>query len=294
MFCDLHTHSTASDGTTPSDELATLARHAGLAALALTDHDTTQGLVDCQDACEAQGIAFVPGIEVSADPHLSPRDVSDTVAPRRGTLHILGLFVRHDDKMLAGITCSMTEARDTRNPAIVEKLNELGLTIDYSEVRQLAAEQGTRIIGRPHIAQVLILHGHVDTFQQAFTRYIGYGAPAYVRRDRLAADQAIEAIHHAGGLAILAHPVQLQLSDCDMLLEFVQRLKNIGLDGIETRHSDHSMEDIEQFEKLASHCKLLTTGGSDFHGHRKPTPLASQHVPIQVYEQLRDAHQQRT
>ena len=303
MFCDLHVHSTASDGTIPPAQLARLARSAGLGAIALTDHDTTGGLTQCAAACEEAGVAFVPGIEISADPAIesphagqgsesdSPTAVqtaSDT-SQRRGTLHILGLFVRHDDTELQAIHHRMRDARDSRNPAIVQKLTELGVDIEYDEVLELAAAQGTKIIGRPHIAQVLVTKGYVKTIQAAFASYIGQGAPAYVRRDRLPAAEAIRAIHHAGGLSILAHPVQLGLRDPGALEHFVARLRQVDLDGIETQHSDHDPLLIRQYTALAERFELLTSGGSDFHGSRKSSELGCVPVRMAVYEKLRRA-----
>ncbi|MCC6579396.1 MAG: PHP domain-containing protein [Phycisphaeraceae bacterium] len=284
MFCDLHMHSTASDGTVTPDELPAMAKAAGLSAIALTDHDTTAGLPACQAACETLGIAFVPGIELSVDPGVRPGEEHD--APRRGTLHILGLFIRHDDPGLKQIEHRMREARDSRNPAIVAKLQELGVSIDYREVLDLAKEQGTEIIGRPHIAQVLIRKGYVKSVQDAFTRYIAQGKPAYVRRDRLPATEAIDAIHQAGGLAVFAHPVQLGLTDPDELEYFTARLRDLGLDAVEVLHSDHLPALVRQYTQMAQKLGLLTSGGSDYHGSRKPVDLGSQRVPFAMYEQL--------
>ena len=214
-------------------------------------------------------------IQLAADP------------PRRGTLHILGLFVRHDDPRLADVHDRMRAARDSRNPAIVERLNELGVPIHYAEVQQIADEQGTRIIGRPHIAAVLMRKGVVKTVRDAFRTYIGQGAPAYVRRDRLPADQAIDAIHHAGGLAVLAHPIQLGLREPGGLEQFLARLKALGLDGIETHHSDHDAAQVRRYTDLARQFDLMPSGGSDFHGARKAVQLGSQNVPLDFYERLR-------
>ena len=282
LYCDLHTHSTASDGTTDPQDLPRLAKAAGLGALALTDHDTTEGLVKCAAASRTENIEFVPGIEVSADPSLDGR-------PRRGTLHILGLFVRANDSMLKAVSQRMKEARDSRNPAIIEKLRDLGVDVNYSEVVDLATRQGTKIIGRPHIASVLIAKGYARSMQDAFSRYLVQDGAAYVRRDRLAASNAIESIHHAGGLAILAHPMQLGIREPDLLITFIHQLRELGLDGIETRHSDHGAKDIAQFEQLADRFDLLTSGGSDFHGTRKSVHLGDQKIPIEVYKRLANA-----
>ena len=289
-FCDLHTHSTASDGTDTPAALAHRAAQLGLSALALTDHDTTAGLVECEAACDELGIAFVPGIEVSADPGpvaiSGAGDGRDDPDARRGTLHLLGLFVRHDDSRLRAVHERMRLARDERNPAIVQKLKTLGIDIEYEQVLAHAREQGTAIIGRPHIAHVLIANGHARSVREAFERYLGRGGGAYVRRDRLDPADAIDAIHHAGGLAIVAHPVQLGIRDFGRLAVFMDQLKGLGLDGIETRHSDHTPEQIERFERLARKLGLLTSGGSDYHGRRKAIELGSRGVPFEVYERL--------
>jgi len=281
LYCDLHIHSTASDGTSAPDELPALARRAGLSAMALTDHDTTAGLPACAAACAAAKIDFVPGIELSAD----PSSVNGRTEPR-GTLHILGLFIRHDDAQLQRVQQRLVKAREDRNPQIITNLNKLGVRMTYEEVVDEA--QG-HIVGRPHIAAVLLRKGYVKSIQDAFARYIGEGAAAYARKDRLRADDAIAAIHNAGGLAILAHPVQLRCASADELAHVVRKLKDIGLDGIETRHCDHRPGDVEQLERLAGQLGLLTSGGSDFHGSRKAIELGSQKVPVTVYEALRAA-----
>lgn len=296
MYCDLHMHSTASDGTDTPQDLPALAKAAGLSAFALTDHDTTEGLPACAEASEAVGITFVPGIEVSAD----PGPATDGQFDCRGTLHILGLFVRHDDEKLAVISERMAAARDERNPAIVERLRALGVAIEYAEVESLAAEQGTRIIGRPHIGQVLIDKGVVGDMAEAFRRFIGRGGPAYERRDRLHPQDAIDAIHHAGGLAVLAHPIQLGLRElssdlyASYLRRFVASLREMGLDAIEVRHSDHTPAHTSLYQTVAEELGLLASGGSDYHGDRKPVELGSQAVPMAVLEAMQRERTQRS
>jgi predicted metal-dependent phosphoesterase TrpH len=285
MFCDLHLHSTASDGTTPPEELPGLAREAHLAAIALTDHDTTAGLLPCAEACRAVDIEFVPGIELSVD----PLALSHSAVQPSSTLHLLGLFVRHDDPGLLQIHERMCQSRSARNTAVVERLERLGVAIDYAEVQSLAARQGAAVVGRPHIAQVLINKGSVKTMGEAFGRYLGQGGSAYVRRNRLEPAQAIEAIHQAGGLAILAHPVQLNLSSEAALVDAVEQLVQLRLDGIETIHCNHSPADVIRLEKLARRFDLVTSGGSDYHGAGKGMDLGAQHVPIATYHALRAA-----
>ena len=283
MFCDLHMHSTASDGTIAPDQLPALARKAQLAAIALTDHDTTTGLEACAAACRKAKIRFVPGIELSADPgamkHRSPHDPD----ARTGTLHILGLFVRHDDPKLLKIHDWLLTARQERNPQIIDNLNRLGVRVRYEEVVELAESMGTKVVGRPHIAQVLMHKGYVKSIHKAFARYIGEGAAAYARKDRLSPEDAIEAIHHAGGLALLAHPPQLRLTSAADLEHFVKRLVEAGLDGIETRHCDHSAQQVEQYEKLAkklaSACLMKSTSDCALRGPVRTMSLEQTYLP---------------
>lgn len=287
MPCDLHTHSTASDGTVAPDQLPREAKAAGLVAFALTDHDTTAGLAACAAACLQIGIDFVPGIEVSADPGPHPEKPAELGS--FGTLHILGLFVKHDDPQLARIGQRMKQARDERNPAIVDRLREVGIDITYDDVEAIAAAQGTAIIGRPHIAQVLIEKGIVADVAEAFEKYLARSGKAYIRRDRLPAADAIEAIHHAGGLAVMAHPIQMGIKDDANLKAFIANLKDLGLDAIETHHSDHPPELVARYEQIASDLRLLTSGGSDYHGSRKPIALGSTTITDEAYHRLRDA-----
>jgi len=287
--CDLHTHSTASDGTDPPEALAQFARDAGLDAFALTDHDTTAGLPAAQHAADALGIGFVPGIELSADPAF------DQDAPARGTLHILGYGIQPDHPALAKLERWLRDVRADRNPGIVEKLNDLGLEIDYAEVQRAAQDEAGQaaVIGRPHIAQVMVQKGYAASIPDAFARYIGEGAAAHVRKDRLSPADAIDALHRARGLAVLAHPVQLRLADDDALPALVARLVELGLDGIEAQHSDHTESDVKRFQTLAQRFGLLTTGGSDYHGKRKDLRMGTPPVPMSVYDQLRNAHRAR-
>jgi predicted metal-dependent phosphoesterase TrpH len=286
MYCDLHIHSTVSDGTVPPELIPQQAKAAGLSAIALTDHDTTHGLPACAQACLDIGIDFAPGIELSADPNTIDQNAS--LPPPRGTLHILGLFVRHDDPTLNQIRGKMQAARENRGQNIITKLNQLGVRIQIEEVRRLLASQNVAMVGRPHIAEVLVEKGYAKSIQDAFTRYLGQTGAAYVPRLRLNAQEAIASIHHAGGLAVIAHPVQMRCLDPDHLEFCLSRLKDLGLDGIEVKHSDHTPADSESLEKLAQRLNLLPTGGSDYHGSRAPIDLGNQKVPFSYYERLKE------
>lgn len=307
MTVDLHTHSTASDGTDRPEALARLAKDAGLTAFALTDHDTTAGLAQAQAAARKLGVGFVPGIELSADPASlayanapSTTDENNGVpsadVPRIGTLHLLGYHIQHDDLGLAKISQQQREARAQRNPMIIAKLQEQGVRIEYEDVLRVAGSTDATeptgqalasepIVGRPHIAQVLLDKGYVRSIHEAFSRYIGVGGAAYARKDLLAAADAIQAIHAAGGVAVLAHPVQLRMASDD-LEHAVAKLADIGLDGIETCHSDHEPGDIARFTALAEQFNMLATGGSDYHGSRKVVALGEVVAPEGALERL--------
>nr|MBX2850801.1 PHP domain-containing protein [Phycisphaeraceae bacterium] len=219
MRVDLHTHSTASDGTDSPADLPRLALAAGLEGFALTDHDTTAGLAPAAAAAKKAGIAFVPGIELSivADPFAEASPLADDGPTDMGSIHLLGYHVSSDSEALTIIETKLRRARETRNPQIIERLAELGVRIEYQDVLKLAQADdknstGDHAVGRPHIAQLLVQRGYVKSMHEAFAQYLAQGGAAYVPRELPTADKAIDAIHLAGGVAVLAHPVHLGLS----------------------------------------------------------------------------------
>lgn len=258
-FIDLHTHSTASDGTLTPSELVARADDARLAAVALTDHDTVAGLGEARAAAEARGeLRFIPGIELSA-------------RPPSGTLHILGLGIDETAASILAVAEYLREARRRRNPRIVDQLRRLGIPLTMEDVRVAAEGDGSgEVLGRAHVARALVRGGHVRNTGEAFRRYIGKGKPAYVERERPEAREVIRAIHEAGGLAILAHPVHLACTDRAHLTRVVASLAEEGIDGLEAWHSDHSPEWTRACMDLAAEMGLGLTGGSDFHGQAKP------------------------
>ncbi|MFK7789798.1 MAG: PHP domain-containing protein [Phycisphaeraceae bacterium] len=297
MRADLHTHSTASDGTDAPADLPRLAKQAGLEAFALTDHDTTAGHAPAAAAAKKLGITFVPGIELSivADPFAEHSPLaSDEPAPQpAGSVHLLGYHVRSDSEALTIIETKLRRGRETRNPQIIAKLAELGVRIDYQDVLKLAQagsedNPDEHAIGRPHIAQLLVQRNYVKSIHEAFARYLGHGAAAYIPRELPTADRAIAAIHKAGGVAVLAHPVHLRLSPDD-LEHHLARLTDLGLDGIETQHPDHEPNDTKQLTALAEQFDLITTGGSDYHGSRKAIALGSVTAPDDTLDKLEQA-----
>lgn len=294
MRVDLHTHSTASDGTDAPGDLPRLAKQAGLDGFALTDHDTTAGLAPAAAAAKKAGIKFVPGIELSivADPFAEASPLADDGPTDMGSIHLLGYHVRSDSEALMVIETKLRRARETRNPQIIEKLDELGVRISYDDVLVIAQvgdeSQGKHAVGRPHIAQLMIERGYVKSMHEAFARYLGPGAAAYVPRELPTADKAINAIHAAGGVAVLAHPVHLGLN-ADDLEHTLARLADLGMDGIETHHSDHEPADVKRLTALAERFDLITTGGSDYHGSRKAIALGSVVAPDNTLDKLEEA-----
>lgn len=277
-YVDLHCHSTASDGTTPPGDLPRLAAARGVSALALTDHDTVAGVAEAAGAARDAGIDFLPGIEISAE------------HPHPGTLHILGYGVDPGSAVLGELTRQLLAGRDARNPRIVRRLNDLGIPISMQEVE---AEAGGEVVGRPHIAAVLVRRGVVGAIREAFDRYLAPGGLAYFDKERLSPRRAIELIRASGGVAVLAHPVQLRFANHAQLDRIVKDLLDLGLAGIEVLHSDHAEADIRLFEQVAKRYALLRTGGSDFHGAKKPGialgSAGSRRVPREWFDRLRDA-----
>lgn len=255
-FVDLHTHSTASDGTFSPTELIDQAKQNGLSAIALTDHDTVDGIFEAALRANEIGIDFLPGIEISAE---SPTP--------GGTLHILGYGIDPSSEVLKDLTKTLRSGRDTRNPRIISRLNQLGVPITLEEVQSIV---GKGVMGRPHIAAVLVKKGVVRSIQEAFDRYLGQGGLAYFDKERLTSRQAIERIRSAGGLAVLAHPVQLRTTNHAELERILKDLMDQGLQGIEVLHSDHTESHVRVYQDLARRYGLIRTGGSDFHGRNKP------------------------
>jgi predicted metal-dependent phosphoesterase TrpH len=242
-FVDLHVHSTASDGTRPPDEVVREAKRVGLTAIALTDHDTLDGIAAATAAGAALGVRVVPGIELSA-------------VEGDAETHILGLHLsdtRHLDERLIGLR----EMRLGRAERIVVRLNELGVRIEMAAVLEQAAGGA---IGRPHVARAMIAEGWAVDFRDAFDRYLGSGRPAYVAKERLSAADAIAAIHKAGGLAVLAHPAQSGTRDR------IESFVRAGIDGVEVRHPSHSPDDVARLTALVDFFGLVPSGGSDWHG----------------------------
>jgi predicted metal-dependent phosphoesterase TrpH len=278
MFVDLHSHSTASDGTVAPATVARLAKESGLSAWALTDHDTVAGIAEASEASQRLGIDFLPGIEISAE------------YPHPGILHILGYGIDPASPVLAGMTRQLIAGRDSHNPKIIHKLQELGIAVTMEEVE---AEAKGGVVGRPHIAAILLRKGYVSTVKQAFDRYLAPGGAAYFDKERLSPRQALEMIRQSDGLPVLAHPVQLRTENDAQLDRILKDLIDLGLGGMEVIHSDHTPAQVEKYTKWADHFGLLKTGGSDFHGAKKQGiqlgVANGRRVPRQFFDDLRAA-----
>lgn len=274
-YCDLHCHSTASDGSLAPADVVQLAQRAGVSAMSLTDHDTVAGIAAAAAEAARLGIDFVSGIEISCE------------FRHPGTLHLLGYGVDPASADLAALTRQLIEARDNRNPRMIAKLNEAGVAVTMNE---WATEAEGDVVGRPHLAQVLVRKGYVSSVKHAFDKYLGQGCLAYVDKERLPARRAIELIRQSGGLCVLAHPVQLRCGSDAELETVVKNLVDQGLAGIEVMHSDHNPRQIEHYRQMADRFGLLKTGGSDFHGRSKKTIdlgfCGGQRIPRMFFDSL--------
>ena len=259
-YIDLHTHTTASDGTFSPEQLVEAARVIGLDALAITDHETFAGFEAALPYAEGVGLDLVRGIELDTYARVPG-------SPNRRNLHLLAYFPFAEPfKPFAGWLAAQQNSRRERNERLVESLRKQGLSITLDEVEDV----GRSITGRPHFARVLIEKGYAKDRDDAFRRFLGEEAPGYVERDSVLTEQAIEAVCLGGGIPVVAHPVRLSLAGRVEEREMLRRLKRAGLVGLEVIHSDQSPELQEYYYGLAQTLELMPTGGSDFHGALKP------------------------
>jgi predicted metal-dependent phosphoesterase TrpH len=242
---DLHLHTTASDGRLEPKEIVAMAIRVGLDVIAVTDHDTIDGVVPALDAASAShSLRVIPGVEINTDVAL-------------GEVHILGYFIDYTDKKLAAMLQKLRDARRERAQKMVAKLSDLGMKIDWQRVSELA-QGGT--VGRPHISQALFEKGYVRSEKEAFDKYIGHNGPAYVERYKLLPVEVVRLILDAQGLPVLAHPADI--ADLD---ELVPKLKAVGLVGLEVYYRDYGSEIVARLAKIAKQYDLITTGGTDYH-----------------------------
>lgn len=248
-YIDLHTHSTYSDGIMQPAELVDFAAGVGLKAIALTDHDTMDGVAEALTAGRSREIEVVPGIEISA----WHEGVS---------MHILGYWLKHDDPQLLTRLAGIQAARRTRNAHIIANLNRMGIDVSMAELADYSLCGQT---GRPHIASLLVAKGVVPDRGKAFALYLRKGAAAYAERFRFGAAEAIPMIREAGGLAVLAHPYYLDPS-LKSIPGLLAKLKGLGLGGVEVYYPGYYKRTVKVLKQLAEDMGLVVTGGSDLHG----------------------------
>jgi predicted metal-dependent phosphoesterase TrpH len=274
MAVDLHTHSTASDGSDPPERIVDLAVEQRLTAVALMDHDTLDGIPAARSRAEEFGMPLVAGTELS-------------VEWPTGRMHLLAYFIEPGTGPLQNRLRALREGRISRNDRIVEALNGLGIDITVAEVN---AEAGGGSIGRPHIAAVLIRKGAVATIGEAFDRYLADGRPAYRPRPRLEAAEAAALTRASGGVAVVAHPHTVA-GNREGFAEAFEQITAVGITGIECHYSEYAPELRARLAALAERFGLLATGGSDYHGTYKPglllgTGRGDLSVPDEAYEAL--------
>ncbi len=266
---DLHTHTTASDGTLPPRELVRLAARHGVRVLAVTDHDSTDGLAEAvQAAAEHPPLTIVPGLEINCD-------------VEGAEVHVLGYLVDHEAEWFQAFLREQRAERVARVHRIAERLGELGLPIDPAEVLALA---GRGAAGRPHVAQVMVRRGYVASVREAFDRYLRADGPAAVSRRRLTPVEAVAVIRKAGGVPVLAHPGLAHRDD------LIPDLVQAGLMGLEAWYAEHSAAQTAGYLELCRRFDLVATGGSDYHGPQsgRANPPGTPAVPIRAWEALRE------
>jgi 3',5'-nucleoside bisphosphate phosphatase len=264
---DLHVHSNISDGRLSPAELVRQAAKIGLRVLSLTDHDAVDGTAPAMAAAAAfPGLLMIPGVEISTD------------LPE-GEAHVLGYYIDYTSPILREALERFRTSRQTRARRMIEKLAGLGVAIDWGRVQEIAGD-GT--IGRPHIARAMLEKGYIKTLEEAFDKYLGHGGPAYVARDKMTPEEAIELVVSAGGLPVLAHP--FTVGDPEAM---VPRLKPAGLVGIEAYYKDNTPEQTQSTLRLAAKYGLIATGGSDYHGNDAgEVGLGGVEVPMEAVARL--------
>jgi predicted metal-dependent phosphoesterase TrpH len=265
---DLHVHSTASDGKFNPEEIVALAAKLGLQVMALTDHDSIEGIVPALEAARAfPDLRLIPGVEISTD-------------MPEGQVHVLGYFIDfHGDELKSALE-RFRNSREKRARGMVDKLHGLDIDIAWERVQEIA---GDGAVGRPHIAQALLEKEYISSFTEAFDKYIGQDGPAYVERDKMTPVEAVKLIKRGKGLPVLAHPFTVNCPET-MLPE----LKAAGLIGIEAYYKDYTPAETETAIRLAEKHDLIVTGGTDYHGidDHNEVMLGGVDVPMESVENL--------
>lgn len=268
---DLHIHTTSSDGLLSPEEVVEIAKGAGLSAIALADHDAIDGIFRAKVKAEELKIELIPAVELS-------------VSYKGDDFHMLAYLVDYEDENFRKRIESFRDERLQRGEKMVKKLNEMGINLSLDAVRAIAQNSS---VGRPHLADALIKGEYVHTYEEAFARYLGYHAPAYVPKKYLTPEEGIELIHAVKGISVLAHPGTTRRD------EVIPDLTSFGLDGLEAYHSQYDLETTQYYINLANKFGLIYTGGSDCHGRRNKILIGTVKVPYQCLERLKDLKRQK-
>ncbi len=294
---DLHVHSNFSDGSYSPTEIAKVAKDINLRAIALTDHDRVDGLLEITKELEGSSVELVPGLEISAQASFGADDTGTlntgtlntgtlntgtlntdinkralnhideaTDVFKRSSCHVLLYFVDPNSDYLLHITEGLLNDRVTRNDRLIAKLNSIGINIDLEYVKQIAGNDG---VGRPHFAKALVEKKYVTSVEEAFDNYLGSSGKAYIPKARLTLTDCVKLANESGGVAVLAHPMTIS-ENLDLLEEFFFKLSGLGFVGIEAYYGRYSIKERSTLADLAHNSNLVATGGSDFHGSYKP------------------------
>ena len=262
---DLHMHTIRSDGMLSPAELLESVRSADIAAFSVTDHDTLQGYLDIREMLNETDPQLIPGVELSTN-------------YKEQDLHILAYAFDPDYFAFKNALVEFQQARRRRGEEMVKKLNGLGVNISYDDVKECAVDA---VVGRPHVAEAIFKSGATARYEEAFQTYIGTNGPAYVPKENFEPAAAFELVHQAGGIAVLAHP---GVNDAYLVID---ELVEMGLDGIEVLHPEHSQSLIDKLKQKAKDLGLCTTGGSDYHGRSgRDQRIGSQKVPYAFFAEL--------
>lgn len=250
---DLHTHSTASDGSLSPTALVHVAALQGITALALTDHDTLAGLSEAEQAAKQEDIRFIPGIEIE-------------ISWEPGEFHLLGLGVSKPSPAFMEAIDGLAQKREARNYAIIERMQEAGIEVQYEDILALS---GGHSVGRPHFASFMVNRHIVKNHEQAFEKYLAKGKPFFVPRECLELRQALALIKESGGITVLAHPMSLYVA-WGSLPSLISNFHEQGMDGIEAWHPNATLRACKRLEELGRSLGMYITAGSDFHGANRP------------------------
>ncbi len=280
MAIDLHLHTNHSDGSLSPEKLIDLLEKYEVTTFAITDHDTISALPEAQDYAKVKGMQLINGVELSVEYSL----------PATAHLHLLGLFIDIEDSKLNEALEKLRKERESRAEKIIQKLQNLGITFDEEQLNTLLKQES---IGRPHIAKMLLNNGVVQTVGEAFEKYIGRNGPAYVPKKKFRLQEAIDLIHQARGLAIVAHPISLGAGSETEIFKRLDELRAFGIDGVEAYYSSHDEHLTNLLIDYAHKYRLAISGGSDFHGEAKKEILpvigtGQLNIPEAIISQLFD------